>query len=385
MSAPPSCPVVEPIEAEAFMNNVVVVRVQSPTFQISARIREMIHDGNLTPGMKLPPTRSLASQLSVDPTAVHRSLAQLVKEGLLTRTPRVGTFVTAPPSTLKRIAFYYRPVAAGYFSNFERAILTEVTRIGHKSGFAVEVFSDTRRLDISKVEPHPNLLRHTRTRWVQGVISGGVSPESVKWFNSLTVPRATVSTPTEPHTFFWGREETVAMAVRQLAARGCRKIGMITALRAHADPKATPYELGLYRGFCDTVKQLDLPLNPSRLVGQAPGGKVITELDMPAFGFDAFNRMWDQPDRPDGLFIFPDILASGVLMAIAMRGVRIPQDLQLVIHANAELPIFCPFPVDRLVYRASDAATAMVGHIRDQLANRETAKRALSAHIEAHP
>jgi DNA-binding LacI/PurR family transcriptional regulator len=372
-------------QAGSIIDKVVVDRAESPTFQIAERIRQMIHDGELTPGMKLPPTRSLATQLSVDPTAVHRSLAKLVKEGLLLRTPRVGTFVAEPPSDLQRLAFYYRPVVSGYFSNFERAVLTEVTRLGHKQGFAVEVFNDSRKYEVSAKEPPPDLIRHTRTRWIQGVISGSTSPEQVKWFSSLTVPHATISTPSVPHTLYWRREVVSEIAVRQLALRGCRKIGMITTLRAHEDSKATAYEMAHYRGFCDTLAELKLPMNPDWLIGQGTKTKGIKEPEMAAFGFDAFNRIWDLPNRPDGLFLYPDVLATGALMAMAMRGIKGPQDLKVVMHANEELPIFCPFPVDRVVYRAADAANSLVTYIRSQLTNRKPPERRLQAHILPHP
>jgi DNA-binding LacI/PurR family transcriptional regulator len=371
-------------QAGPIIDKVVVDRTESPTFQIAERIRQMIQDGELTPGMKLPPTRSLATQLSVDPTAVHRSLAKLVKEGLLLRTPRVGTFVAEPPADLQRLAFYYRPIVSGYFSNFERAVLTEVTRLGHKQGFSVEVFNDSRKYEISAKEPPPDLIRHTRTRWVQGVISGSTSPEQVKWFNSLTVPHATLSTPSLPHTLNWQREELPEMAVRQLAKRGCRKIGMITTLRAHEDPKATAYEMAHYRGFCDTLAELKLQLNTDWVIGLGNRTKGIKEPEMAAFGFETFNRIWDLPERPDGLFIYPDVLATGVLMAMAMRGIKGPKDLRIAMHENKELPIFCPFPVDRVVYSAADAANALVSYIRSQLTNRKPPARRLQTRIQAH-
>lgn len=363
----------ESAEMEDVMQKVVVQRAQSPTFQISTRIRQMIQDAELIPGMKLPPTRRLAAQLSVDPSAVHRSLAQLVKEGLLIRTPRVGTFVASPPGRLERLAFYHR-VGGGFLSAFERAVLTEISRVGHRRGFSIEVFSDTRKPELSASEPHAELIRMARTRWVQGVVSCGVSPEQIRWFNSLPVPRATLSTPDQPHTLNWDRETNVETAIRQLAARGCRRIGMISPLRLHEDARATAYELGQYTGLTRTLAKLGLPFRPEWIAGLPPGRKSIAESQLAAFGFESLNHLWDRPEnaseRPDGLFVYPDIAAQGALVAIALKQIRIPQQLRLVFHVNAEIPIFCPFPVDRLVVSAADAATALVDHVVHQLTQR---------------
>ena len=358
----------DPAAVDAAISKVVVHRVKSPTFQISERIRQMIQNAELTPGMKLPPTRTLAEQLSVDPTAVHRSLAQLVKEGLLVRTPRVGTFVAEPPGELKRIAYYHRPLTAGHFGNFDRAVLIELAKIGHKRGFEVEVFSDTRPAEISEKEPAPDLLRHARTRWVQAVASSNVSPAQVKWFSSLPVPSVSLVNPTSV------RPRTMAeMAVRQLAARGCRRIGMITPLRIWEDPAATAYELALFHGYVSTMEKLGLAWRSEWLAGIGPGGKSIREPDMATHGFTSFNRIWDaspEGERPDGMFIYPDLVTGGALMALAMRGVRVPDDLRLLLHSNAELPMFCPYSVDRMVSRAADAARVLFDRIQGQLGRR---------------
>ncbi|MFA6960929.1 MAG: GntR family transcriptional regulator [Opitutaceae bacterium] len=368
----------------AVFNQVLVEKVESPTFQIAARMRQMIKTSQLAPGSKLPATVKLAEQLSVDANVVQRALVQLVKEGLLVRTPRVGTFVAEPPKGLQRIAYYHRPSSPRQFSSFERTILTEINRIGHAKGFVVEVISDMRKPEVSAVEPHPELSRHARSRWIQGVVSASLSPEEVKWFNSLPIPHATISTLNQPHTFNWVREDLVGLAVRQLAARGCKKIGMIAPLLMHEDPKADSYQLGFYNGIRSALAKLGLAFNPDWLVGIPSLSKQVEEMGLTAFGFQAFNQLWDQAEKPDGLFIYPDTLANGALMALGMRSVSVPDQLKLVLHTNAEFPLFCPFPADRLVVKAADAADALIAHIRSQLGNRTAPPRVLQAHIEPH-
>ncbi|MDR1283879.1 MAG: GntR family transcriptional regulator [Opitutaceae bacterium] len=370
--------------AKKLLRQVVVERVASPVFQIADRLRSMIYDGDLEPGMRLPSTRELSAQFSVDPTSVHRSLSLLVKEGLLLRTPYVGTFVAEPPKKkLERLAFYYRNGGGESPGMFGRVLLEEITRLGHASGFVVEVFSDTRKIADTENSPPDDLDRHTRTRRVQGVVLSSVSPERVRWMDSLPVPFATLSTPRHPHTFSWDRRAQAAAAVHQLAARGCRRIGMLCALLAHDAPGADDYQLGLYRGFVSAMAEAGLEVHPGRLSGiEKPDAPAVDK--MPAFGFEAFNRLWGNlpaRDRPDGLFIYPDTVALGALMAIPMHNLRVPDDLRLVLHTNAEFPVFCPYPVDRLVVRAQDAARALVGHIRNQLANRATSSRILPAFI----
>ncbi|AHF90428.1 GntR family transcriptional regulator [Opitutaceae bacterium TAV5] len=387
-----SLPVTSAIAADAaarkaIRGQVVVERVESPTFQISARVRQMIRDAQLLPGMKLPTNRALAIELGVDPSAVQRALAQLVKEGLLIRTRRVGTFVAEPPKSLKRLAYYYRANPDPALPGFARTFLAEVTLVGHARGFAVDVFLDTRKPDVSSVAPLPELQRQARARQIQGVVTSTVSAEETKWFLGLPVPYAMIGKSKLPHTFNWDRGQFVELAVKQLAARGCRKIGVICSRVMHEDPEGDDYQLGMYRAAHRTLADLGLAENPNWLAGiprAKDTGSINGDLEHAALGFELFNRIWNQPEKPDGLFIYPDSLATGALIAAGRHGCRVGEDLHLVVHRNAEMPFFCPDPVDWLVVRASDAAAALVGHIRDQLAGRTTLNRTLRAHIEPH-
>jgi DNA-binding LacI/PurR family transcriptional regulator len=96
-------------------------------------------------------------------------------------------------------------------------------------------------------------------------------------------------------------------------------------------------------------------------------------------------KIFTQKDQPDGLFIYPDTVAVGALMSLAKLNITIPEQCQLILHTNAETPIFCPYPVDRLIYRANDAAIAMVKHIRGLLAGKKTRQKELPHYIESSP
>lgn len=366
------------------LDDVVVERVMSVRFQISDRIRQMIKAKELRPGEKLPATRTLAERLEVDPTAVHRALAQLVKEGLLMRSRHLGTYVAEPVAGLQRLAFYYRPI--GHDSGLSQALLVQLTRLGREEGFSVEVFGDTRPHEESNVEPPAELKRLVHTRWVQGVVADA-PPQRVKWVNTLPVPHAALSNPDVPHTISWRRDLQAAMAVRQLVSRGCRRIGAITPLLMAEQPGADSYQLGFLRGVRNGLEEAGLPFNPAWSRGIPALDFKLSERQHPAFGYQAVMRIWEQtpPDeRPDGLYIYPDVVAGGALQALSKLGVAIPDDCHLVLHANAELPLFCPFPVDRLVVKVEDAARAMLAHIRDQMAGVEKRPDTLPSYIEPH-
>ncbi len=61
--------------------------------QIMRQIEQMISAGRLEPGQELPPIRSLAQQLIINPNTVARAYRDLEQRGVLRSKQGAGTFV----------------------------------------------------------------------------------------------------------------------------------------------------------------------------------------------------------------------------------------------------------------------------------------------------
>ncbi|AJR08387.1 histidine utilization repressor [Photobacterium gaetbulicola] len=67
---------------------------QSPRYQqIKSYLLERIHTRQWPPGHKIPTEMALSDQFSVSRMTANKAITELVKEGFLERTPRLGTFV----------------------------------------------------------------------------------------------------------------------------------------------------------------------------------------------------------------------------------------------------------------------------------------------------
>jgi DNA-binding LacI/PurR family transcriptional regulator len=367
--------------AQKALNSVTIQKVDSPALQIADRIRSMIDLGELEPGMRLPSTRELSDQLNVDASSAHRALTKLVKEGRLVRTPYVGTFVAEPPSKkLERLGFYIHSYYGQLFNEFGRALLEQINLLAHKKGFTLEVFSDTRNNEAQQSSPPEELLRQARSRRIQGVISSSASPQLIKWLDRLPVPYATVSNPAFPHGFNWDREALTGTAIERPVARGCQRPAVLTTLYDTIFPGADAYQMGIYNGYKKAVESSGLAFNPRRIVGVSQGKEMYTPNKYAGFAFESFKRLWEDlpvEERPDGIFIYPDTVLPGVLLAATSRGLKIPEDIRLAVYTNEEVPIFCPYPIDRIQARVADTAKALVKHINNELKNRKTTNRNL--------
>ena len=65
--------------------------------QIVNQVKYLIAADRLTPGEELPPIRTLAEQLVVNPNTVVKAYRELESEGLVYKRRGAGTYVNRPP------------------------------------------------------------------------------------------------------------------------------------------------------------------------------------------------------------------------------------------------------------------------------------------------
>lgn len=68
--------------------------------QIVNQVRHLMAAGRLQPGEELPPIRTLAEQLTINPNTVARAYLELERAGVVTKRHGSGTYVSASVSPL---------------------------------------------------------------------------------------------------------------------------------------------------------------------------------------------------------------------------------------------------------------------------------------------
>jgi len=196
---------------------------------------------------------------------------------------------------------------------------------------------------------------------VQGVVGAMVEPEDIAWLRGLPVPSAFQAAGDVPHRVTSDYRQMMATAVRHLAERGCRTVGLLTHVAPEAAVLLPPGDQ-LHESFQRAVAETGVATTEAWVPPPSGDGSLA------ACGYAQFHQLWSLPERPDGLAVFPDVVARGVIQAIGERGVQVPRDVRLVLHRNRELEFFCPYPVDWLELRVTDVARALLDLIIQQLA-----------------
>ena len=70
--------------------------------QVVNQVKYLVASGRLAPGEELPPIRTLAAQLVVNPNTVARAYLELEREGLVVKRHGSGTYVSNEGSPLAR-------------------------------------------------------------------------------------------------------------------------------------------------------------------------------------------------------------------------------------------------------------------------------------------
>ena len=70
--------------------------------QIVNQVKYLVASGRLAPGAEMPPIRTLAEQLTVNPNTVARAYRELETAGLVEKRRTAGTFVSDGGSPLAR-------------------------------------------------------------------------------------------------------------------------------------------------------------------------------------------------------------------------------------------------------------------------------------------
>ena len=336
--------------------------------QLSHQLRELIVSGEMSEGDRLPSNQQLAERWQVAASSVQAAMSSLTKEGLLQRARKRGTFVAKRPRTLTQVAIYladdiwHMPQAA-----FRRAVVASLGSKLRERKVIPAIWSDTRSASNQR-KPWPELVRAAESRQIQAILMcSGHQPQS-EWLARLPVPLASVTNRADPNSVRVDMALGERMAVEELAAKGCRSVGVITLTGFTASGRDDLISGGTQsvRTFRRTAQALGLALR-EQWIRSPDSGVMIDEAGAERFGYEQMKQLLAAPDRPDGLFITYDWVARGAIMAVLESRIKVPQKLKLVLHRNVEIGMLCPVTASFLDFSIGEVAGGLISLMDGQL------------------
>lgn len=321
--------------------------------QIVEHFRAEIRSGGLKPGDRLPSARELAGMFGTAEANVHHALAALVKEGLLTRRPKMGTIVNDGVEKLSCAAIYLSWHFIQRGENFTRLLIEMLEQSLAARGIRCVVIYETPAQN--GLEQLKNLAENRR---IQGVIVRSLSADQYPFFLHLPVPFSAITSMRIQNRVSFLSTETIGRIVERIQADEVKKIGII-ATSALTHPTTSDNEI------LRQLRKQKLEIRPEWIFDSSRYG-VTRVLDSTAFAYSGFETIRALPEHPEALLLFSDDLVSGLAMAFYRYKVRVPEDILLYIHKTRENELVLPFPCTLLENRIEELAEALVQQLIDQ-------------------
>ncbi len=342
-----------------------IERTRAVYRQITDQLQALIRAGHWEEGQRLPTARQLAALWHTDVATVHRAITPLVKQGILERTRRVGTFVRRRAATLTCVGIYYPEEVFGrslFLQSLQAALKAELDA----RGLETEVWIDPRPSPQDET-PWPAFAQAAEQRRFQVLIVPCTDHPHLGWQTKLPVPAAFQATAHIPNRVEMDRPQMAELGLRALARQGCRSVGLIAPwpTTVRRDPAHNPHQ-AFFERFNDLSRDLGLRVQNRwmRLLRHEDDKR---DRSQEAYGYTEFNQLWRGDDRPEGLVVFPDMVARGVITALLEKQVRVPAELKLVLAKNEGVELLCPVPATLLVSSERAIARALIEQVEKQL------------------
>jgi DNA-binding LacI/PurR family transcriptional regulator/DNA-binding transcriptional regulator YhcF (GntR family) len=311
------------------------------------------------PGMKLESEARLATQFGVSVMTLRQALSVLAHEGLIERRQGSGTYVVDTRAK-RHVAIFSLASEALPDSSFQLRVENLLGLVFQQRGnrFRFYVWMDTKEGLVC-----PDLIEEAS----QNRISGGVfvsmhSEPAMPILLKKRIPYVTTGT-SDPPCVAIDQAQIVRDGTQHLLDRGCRRIALMQWSGGQINPSTNPT-------FASALAERGLKPDPQWM-------RLSVPPNVPGAGWEQFRKIWDaKKEKPDGLLVTDDVLFRDVALGMLERGIRVPDQLQIVAQTNKGSGITYPFPVTALEIDpreyAEELATLLIQLMNNEARSDET-------------
>lgn len=332
--------------------------------QVEELVRSRITSGEFAPGSRLPSTSAIAKMTGTSVFTVQTALVRLCGDGLLIRQANRATYVKGAKPALSRVGVYFnRPLSQGDLM-FYQALGQKISCKLAEKGVRVRLWADERD-ESQQGDPPATLKREIERHGIQALLAPLVCADDLEWIKKVPLPTALMSAQPQPNGVQPDYPQMIRLGLKALRDQGCRNVGVIATIMPNPGKPDSAENL-FFESIAATAAELDLKIRPEwmRCPEEFP-------TSFPRYGYGEMQALWDLKQRPEGLLVYPDIAATGVIAAILDRGISVPGKLKLVVHANDLVPYLCPVPATILMSKVGDFADALIQSIETQMGGGE--------------
>jgi DNA-binding LacI/PurR family transcriptional regulator/DNA-binding transcriptional regulator YhcF (GntR family) len=311
------------------------------------------------PGMKLDSEAQLAAQFGVSVMTLRQAMSILAHEGLIERRQGSGTYVVDTRAK-RHVAIMSLAAEDLPDSSFQLRVENLLGPILQRRGyrFRFYVWMDTPEGIVC-----PDFVQEASQDRISGAVFVAMHADPAMPILLKKKIPFLLTTEIDPPGVAIDHAQMVRDGTRYLLDRGCRRIALMQWSQYQLDRLTRP-------AFNSVLAERGLKPDPSWI-------RTTVSPAIPGAGWEQFRNIWNaRKEKPDGLLVTDDVMFRDVAMGILGMGIRVPEQLQVVTHANKGAGISCPFPVATLEVDpreyAEELATMLIQFVNNEGSTEET-------------
>ena len=327
--------------------------------EIVLALRRRIASGEWASGSRLPTQLELRSEMKANIVTLGRAIDQLRLEGFLDTQGARGTFVSMHPPHLFRYALVFpsHPSQENW-PRFWEALAKEAAAIGHEGELEIPVYYDVDKNLRGASRDYERLQEDVLAHRLAGVIfaSHPYVVDKTPILDEPGMPRVALMAPQPADypqlaTVITSGDTLIERALDYLAAKGRKRLGVLSV----------PMVDGQYS---DAIRRQAA----ARGLETRPYWMQSAGRDMPISAQTCIHLMMrdGQADRPDALLVTDDNLVEYATAGLVCAGVRVPAEVDVVVHCNFPWPTPSVVPVRRIGFDSGQLLEACIGSINAQ-------------------
>ncbi len=291
--------------------------------QVRARLLKEIREGSFAAGRRIPSERKLAERFKVSRSSIRESIADLINSGILFRSAGKGTFVSetvqAPRTDreTRAVAFLISDQIFHFIESGYNRILAGVEGMCRKRGrrllFHSVVEDESEHLPL-------RLLGNGQPALDGCVVAGGIRHATLQRLQDSGIPVVLVDLliaddAPDIVSVRIDYETGTHLAMEHLYELGHREIGFVGFSGSEK-----------YRAYWQSLEKHGQAYNP-RFV------EFLRTFDLePGIlaGYHAMQRLIAHGSLPSALLVTNDLVAIGVMEALGVAGIQVPQQISIV-------------------------------------------------------
>lgn len=302
-------------------------------------LRQEIVSGRIPPGTRLPARRELQRRFKLAPATVDAAFDLLIGEGFVEARGPLGTYVAAHPPHLHEFGLVFpwprTAIRSSFFLALEqaaKALTAGATPRKVRMFYDINGHTDT--------EDYQLLMSFAQSHRLAGIIFA-TSPYPLQGLPILedrTIRRVAIMAPNDymgVPGVYPDMDSLIPLALDEFVRQGRKRVALISLINeGWPDKQVTDF---LHAAAARELRAASYWIQGAPLIGP----------EAAAYAVQAWFRA-PANERPDAVLIADDNLVEAATSGLRLAGVRVPEDVTVIAHANFPHPTRSHVPAHRI-------------------------------------